>query len=184
MAFIHYDDMNGAKVQRDHLIESGYRAADFAAKENPVKTWDGSRGMDIMDGNALGEGYRFEALQGDDQIIGSKFDDIINGGDGNDQIVFGGGRDFAIGGDGKDQFVIDLASLRAGDVMTIADFQDVGDTIVFRNIDPHASMTQGIDGSIQVWADTLNGGRQVVASLMTTGNEIYQFNNNMLSVVG
>ena len=183
MAFIHFDNMIGAKVKRDQLTGTDYRVSDFANKENPVKTWSGTHADEILDATDLAIGYRIEGLGGNDVLAGTKYDDIIIGGEGNDSVIFHGGRDYAVGGNGKDKFIIDLAQLQAGDAITIADMSDVGDSIVFRNVDPHASMTQGIDGSIQVWANTLNGGRQVVASLISSGQEVFALDNNMISVI-
>ena len=50
----------------------------------------------------FGEKANIEGRGGNDKLSGSKFDDILNGGDGDDKIYAGEGNDVLIGGNGDD----------------------------------------------------------------------------------
>jgi hypothetical protein len=88
-----------------------------------VETVFGGTSGDLLDFRASSIGVEAYGDQGGDLIVGSDFDDILNGEEGPDQIVAGAGNDLLIGGQGPDEFYIE-----ANSSATINDFENT-DTI-------------------------------------------------------
>ena len=96
-----------------------------------------------------------------------------------------GGRDVLEGGSGADAFEIDLSNLSVEDTATITDFNDIGDTIHFWNVDPHLSMDISVDDSAMVTSNLGSGQRSVVAVLTgLEGDEVFEINNNSIELIG
>ncbi|WP_115070987.1 hypothetical protein [Synechococcus sp. UW179B] len=80
-------------------------------------------------------------LSGPDLYVGDQSDDTWHGGDGNDKYLYKGGFDFASGGDGEDSFYID--PLNANGYLTINDFTDGQDKLVFQSDDDYSVFAFG-----------------------------------------
>jgi Ca2+-binding RTX toxin-like protein len=75
------------------------------------------------------------ALAGDDNIMGSKFGDVIEGFDGKDRIHGNDGNDRIYGGAGADQFYFDSKLNATSNVDSIVDFAK-GEKLVLQNTGP------------------------------------------------
>ena len=168
-----------AELQLNH-----YKASDFEGEGTVQAVANGTKVSDTLiakdDSNWLLTGFH-----GDDLLIGRNGDDHLFGGEGQDTLTFNGGRDVLEGGSGADQFIFDLEYLSIEDTATITDFKDIGDKMIFMNVDPHLSMDIGIDGSAMVHANLGSGERGVVAVLTgLEGDENFALGNNFIELIG
>lgn len=96
-AFIRFDGWNSgyATLQGDRLDMTGIERVYATAGADTIRathatSWDGWQGVSIFAG------------AGDDDIIGSAYEDVIDGGTGNDTIRAGAGNDFVNSSTGDD----------------------------------------------------------------------------------
>ncbi|MEG4535006.1 cadherin-like domain-containing protein, partial [Microcoleus sp. D2_18a_D3] len=81
------------------------QVSNFVFIGEPLNVPVGTVGPDNFDFGTYPAAVKFDALAGDDKIVGSNFNDTISGGDGNDTITGGLGLDVISGGSGADLFV-------------------------------------------------------------------------------
>ena len=183
MAFTYWKNDFGRITLKD-MVET----EDFKHSDIRINLWEtrkfqhGTRRHDRL--RATGDENTFLAgHRGHDTLIGGNGNDFLFGGSGNDTLYASRGTDFLAGGSGKDTFSFNLANRRIDDIAIIQDFRDIGDRIEFRNVDPHAGLTQAADGSVQVWANT-NVGRQMIASIRSPWeSSVFEVGNNYIELV-
>ncbi|MEG4329942.1 cadherin-like domain-containing protein, partial [Microcoleus sp. herbarium5] len=86
-------------------LEVRLTVQNFVFTGPPLNIPVGTAGPDNFNFGTFPVPVNFNALAGDDNIVGSNFNDTINGGDGNDTITGGLGLDVLSGGSGADLFV-------------------------------------------------------------------------------
>ena len=161
-----------------------FKAAEFEGEGTVEKVLSGDKNSNrlVAEDN---RNWLIAGFDGEDLLIGRDGDDYLYGGERNDTLVFIGGRDVLEGGSGADAFEIDLSNLSVEDTATITDFNDIGDTIHFWNVDPHLSMDISADGSAMVTSNLGSGQRGVVAVLTgLEGDEVFEINNNSIELIG
>jgi Ca2+-binding RTX toxin-like protein len=109
-------------------LKISLQVQNFVFSGPPLNVPVGTSGPDNLNFGTYPVGVNFNALGGDDSIVGSNFNDTINGGDGNDTITGGLGADLLTGGSGADLFVY-RAPKEGGD--TITDFTFGTDKLQF-----------------------------------------------------
>jgi hypothetical protein len=93
------------------------------------------------------------------KLLGTRADDILEGGVGNDTILLRWGDDVADGGDGADNFILDGRYVDDGDRYRVRDLDfDEGDTLTFRLFDSDTfSDTVDPNNHLQILGTSLNG---------------------------
>ncbi len=110
-------------------------------KLTDIENLIGSRFNDIMKGNA--ESNRIEGGAGNDQLEGAAGQDRLYGGAGNDKITGGKDGDLLFGGEGRDTFVYThINDSRPADRDVIGDFVSGQDKLSLKAIDARSTTPQ------------------------------------------
>ncbi|MCC3531191.1 MAG: calcium-binding protein [Microcoleus sp. PH2017_21_RUC_O_A] len=116
------------EVVTSFSLKFSLQIKNFVFSGPPLNVPVGTSGPDNLNFGTFPAAVNFNALGGDDNIVGSNFNDTINGGDGNDTITGGLGADVLSGGSGTDLFVY-TTTKEGGDKIT--DFKSGTDKFQF-----------------------------------------------------
>ncbi|MEG4801005.1 cadherin-like domain-containing protein [Microcoleus sp. ARI1-A2] len=131
------------EVVTSFSLKFSLQIKNFVFSGPPLNVPVGTSGPDNLNFGTYPAGVNFNALGGDDNIVGSNFNDTINGGDGNDTITGSLGADVLSGGTGADLFVY-RTTKEGGDKIT--DFKSGTDKFQFVSSEFGNLTTTNFDG--------------------------------------
>lgn len=149
------------------LLDAGFKDANYTLAAN----------LETLDASLAARGMRLAGNSDNNSIIGSEFDDVLDGGGGDDQIDGGRGSDLFIANQGNDVFI-------GGEGI---------DTVTYAGLAPdlHIEMARALDGSLTVSVknsanqtletDTLQSIEVVIG---TSGNDLLLGQSSANTLIG
>ena len=128
---------SGKSLRKDDVFGQATTASG-RKPSGTIRFWPSSTGLVSLENQS--RDY-ITGLSVNDWYVGDQSDDTWHGGEGNDEYFYKGGFDFASGGDGEDIFYID--PLNANGYLTINDFTDGQDKLVFQSDDDYSIFAFG-----------------------------------------
>ena len=128
---------SGKSLRKDDVFGQATTASG-RKPSGTIRFWPSSTGLVSLENQS--RDY-ITGLSVNDWYVGDQSDDTWHGGEGNDEYFYKGGFDFASGGDGEDIFYID--PLNANGYLTINDFTDGEDKLVFQSDDDYSIFAFG-----------------------------------------